>query len=129
MNDWKIRKCLIVVLSLQVAVFGISALESIGLTIFGVREAFGLIYLTFVPGILILRILKIHRLSSGETFLITVGTSIVSWTIIGLFMNTIYPLIGITRPISKILLTVTMGTITLILSILSYLRDKSFSGT
>jgi uncharacterized membrane protein len=47
--------------------------------------------------------------------------------LIGLFMNSIYPLIGISKPLSLLSLFITINLIILVLSLFSYLRDKNFS--
>lgn len=72
-NDWEIKKFLTVVLAIQLAVFGIIGLDAIGLQIPILRQLIGFIYLTFIPGIIILRILKLHKLANIETLLFPVG--------------------------------------------------------
>jgi uncharacterized membrane protein len=127
MNDWEIKKFLKVVLAIQLAVWGVIGLDAIGLQIPILRQLIGFVYLTFVPGILILRILKLHKLGNIETLLYTVGLSIATLMFTGLFMNTVYPLFGISGPISITPLIITISAVVLVLSILSYVRDKNFS--
>ena len=126
-NDWEIKKFLKVVFATQLAVFGIIGLDAIGLQIPILRQLIGFIYLTFIPGIIILRILKLHKLGNIETILYTVGLSIVTLMFTGLFMNTVYPLFGISRPISLVPLIITISAIVLVLCVLCYMRDKDFS--
>ena len=126
-NDWEIKKFLKVVLAIQLAVLGVIGLDAIGLQIPILRQFIGFIYLTFVPGIIILRILKLHKLGNIETILYTVGLSIATLMFTGLFMNTVYPLFGISGPISITPLIITISVAVLILCILSYIRDKDFS--
>lgn len=71
-NDWEIGKFLKVVLAVQLAVWGVIGLDALGLQIPIVRQLIGFIYLTFVPGIIILIILKLHKLGNIETLLYTV---------------------------------------------------------
>ena len=127
MNDWEIRKFLTVILTIQLALWGAIGLDAICLQIPILRQFIGFIYLTFIPGILILRILKLHKLGNIETVLYTVGLSIATLMFAGLFMNTVYPLFGISRPISLVPLIITISVVVLILCILSYIRDKDFS--
>ena len=68
MNDWEIGKFLKFVFSIQIVVLGILGLVQIGIEIPFMKEIFGFIYLTFIPGIIILRILKIHNLYSVGSF-------------------------------------------------------------
>ncbi len=126
-NDWEIKKFLKVVLTIQLAVLGVIGLDAIGLQIPILRQFIGFIYLTFVPGIIILRILKLHKLGNIETLLYTVGLSIATLMFTGLFMNTLYPLFGISGPISITPLIITISILVSILCILSYIRDKDFS--
>ena len=127
MNDWEIRKFLKVVLAIQFAVWGVIGLDAAGFQIPILRQFIGFIYLTFIPGILILRILKLHKLGNIETLLYTVGLSIATLMFTGLLMNTVYPIFGISRPISLTPLIITISVVVLILCILSYIRDKDFS--
>jgi len=127
MNDWEINKFLKVIIAIQFAVWGVIALDAIGLQIPILRQLIGFIYLTFIPGILILRILKLHKLGNIETLLYTVGLSIAFLMFTGLFMNTVYPLFGITGPISITPLIITISVVVLALCVLSYVRDKDFS--
>ena len=127
MNDWGIGKFLKVVLAIQLAMWGVIGLDAIGLQIPILRQLIGFIYLTFIPGILILRILKLHKLSNIETLLYTVGLSIATLMFTGLFVNTIFPFFGISGPISLLPLIITISVVVLVLCVLCYIRDKDFS--
>lgn len=127
MNDWKIDKFLRVIFAIQISVLGLTLMDNLGLVIPLLREILSVIYLLFVPGVLILRILKIHRIGSIETLLYSVGLSITSIMFIGFIINLIYPLFGISNPISMVPLIITISIVVTILSVLSYLRDKTFS--
>jgi len=127
MNDWGIKKFLKVILAIQLATWGVIGLDVIGLQIPIIRQLIGFIYLAFVPGILILRILKLHKLDNIETLLYTVGLSIATLMFTGLFMNTVYPILGIPGLISTIPLIITISGVVLILCILSYVRDRDYS--
>jgi uncharacterized membrane protein len=127
MNDWEINKFLKVVLAIQLAMLGVIGLDAVGFHIPIIRQLIGFIYLTFVPGIILLRILKLHKLGNIETLLYTVGLSIATLMFTGLFMNTVYSFFGISGPISLTPLIITISVVVLILCILSYIRDKDFS--
>jgi len=127
MNDWEIKKFLKVVLAIQFALWGLIGMDALGLQIPILRQFIGFIYLTFVPGIIILRILKLHKLGNIETLLYAVGLSIATLMFTGLFMNTVYPLFGLSGPISTTPLIITISGVVLILCILSYVRDKDYS--
>ncbi len=64
---WKIKSFLILVLSIQVSMWGAIGLDLIGLQLPLIRQLIGIVYLLFIPGILILRILELHKLSDIES--------------------------------------------------------------
>ena len=127
MNDWKIKNFLKVVIIIQLAMWGAIGLDVMGLRIPILRELIGFIYLVFVPGILILRSLKLHKLGNIETLLYTVGLSIATLMFTGFFMNMVYPFFGISKPISITPLITTISVVVLCLCYASYKRDKNFS--
>ena len=91
------------------------------------RQILGFIFITILPGLLILQILKLDKLNTIETILYSVGLSVAFLMFVGLFMNTIYPPLGISKPISTLSLMITISIILLILSVIGYLRNKDFS--
>ena len=127
MNDWGIKKFLTVVLAIQLAIWGVIGLDVIGLQIPILRQLIGFIYLTFIPGIVILRVLRLHKLGNIETLLYAVGLSVATLMFTGVFMNTVYPLFGISGPISLKPLIITISVVVLALCVLSYIRDKDFA--
>ena len=91
------------------------------------RQILGFLFLTILPGLLILQILKLNKLNTTETLLYSVGLSVAFLMFIGFFMNTLYPPLGIPNPISTSHLMITITIILIILSIISYQRNKDFS--
>jgi uncharacterized membrane protein len=89
------------------------------------RQIIGFIYLTFVPGYLLLKILKSHGLGKLEIVLYSVGLSIAFQMFVGLSINALYPLIGITKPISTFPLTITLSILVLMLWALSCKRSTN----
>lgn len=127
MNDWEIGKFLKVILAIQLMMWGAIGLGAIGFQIPLMRQFIGFIYLSFVPGIVILRILKLHKIGNIETILYTVGLSIATLMFTGLFMNVFYQIFGISKQISITPLIITISILLLILCILGYIRDKDYS--
>lgn len=127
MNDWGIKKFLGVILAIQLALWGVIGLDVVSVEIPILREFVGFVYLTFIPGIIILRILKLHKLGNIETLLYTVGLSIATLMFTELLMNTVYPLFGISGPISIMPLIITISVVVLIFCVICYVRDKDFS--
>lgn len=127
LNDSNIKSFLKGITLIQLAMWGAIGLDAVGLQIPIIRQLIGFVYLTFIPGIVILRILKLHKLCNIETLLYTVGLSIATLMFTGLFMNMVYPLFGVSGPILTTPLVITISAVVLILCVLSYVRDKDFS--
>jgi len=127
MNDWEFKKFICVVLSIQLAVWGSIGLDVIGLHLPILRQLISFVYLTFIPGLIILRILRLHKLGSAETLIYSVGLSISTLMFIGLLMNVFFPYFGIIKPISIIPLIFTISAFTLASCIVAYFQDKDFS--
>lgn len=88
------------------------------------RQVIGFLYLTFVPGIIFLKLLKLHNLDFAETILLSVGLSIAFLMFIGLLINELCPLIGILRPLSLGPLLIITSSIVLFMCFLSYMINK-----
>ncbi|MCD4678482.1 MAG: DUF2206 domain-containing protein [Desulfobacula sp.] len=116
-----------IVFAIQFAILGAIGLDLIGIQIPIIRQFFGFIYLTFIPGTLIIIILKLNKLGNIERLMYTVGLSISFLMFIGASLNIIYPFFGISHPISVIPLIVSLSVATMILCILIFIREKNFS--
>lgn len=127
MNDWEIKKFLGIALVVQLLMLGLVGLSALGFGIPILTQIVGFIYLAFIPGLLILRIMKLHKLGKIETLMYSVGLSLAFSMFLGLFMNSVYPHIRIDKPISAWPLMGTMTVALLILSFVAYRRDKGFS--
>lgn len=121
-NNWKSRNFLIIMLVLQFIMYGI-----VFLNIPIARQVIGFLYLTFIPGIILLRILKLGKLDMAEIILFSVGLSIAFLMLTGLLINELCPLIGVSKPLSQVPLMVILNSLMLLLCFLSYLKDKDFS--
>ena len=125
-NDWEIKRFLIIILFLQTVFLGVVGLSIIGLNIPLLRGIVSILYLIFVPGILLLRIFRLHNLGAIRTLIYTVGLSIAVLMLMGLTINLVYPAIGISNPISIFPLITTISSIVLLFCFLSYKIDKNF---
>lgn len=126
MNDWGIWNCLRAVLSFQIALMGILVLESGGFAIPLARTLLWSAFVLFIPGVLLLRILRIHALSTPETLLYSVGLSISLLMFLGLGMNVIFPVLGIPEPVAEVPVIVTLNVLVLVLCGLSYWLDREY---
>ena len=89
------------------------------------RQITGFVFLTFVPGLLILHILKLQRLKMAEKFVISVGLSIATLLFTGIIINFIYPLLGYSTPLSPYSVVITLSVVTVILTLIAYFRNRT----
>lgn len=125
-NDLEIKKCLYLVLAILLAMAGLVGLAALGLDIPVLRQIVGFVFLTFVPGVLILRILKIHNISVVESLVYSVGLSLAFVMFAGSLVNLTLPLFGIARPISILPLMATFVSLIVILGVVAYRRDRDY---
>lgn len=129
MNDWKFDQFIKLIIIVQFLIIAVAGLNLNGFNIPIISQLIGFIYITFIPGYLILRILKIHQIGSIKSLLYAAGLSTASIMFIGFILNILGSLIGISKPISLVPLIVTMALYVVILSVISYFRDKDFSNS
>lgn len=111
-----------IALALQIAILSIICLDLFGLQIPILSEIIGFIYLTFIPGVLLLKIFRFRALKLVDSLLYSVGLSIAFIITTGLLANEIYPALGILKPISFVPLMSTISVFVLVLWFISYLR-------
>jgi uncharacterized membrane protein len=88
------------------------------------RQIIGFVYFTFVPGFIIIRLIGLERVKGLEIVIFSVGLSVAFLMLAGLFMNTLYPLFGVSEPLSLTLLIIPLNSFILFGGVLIYLRSK-----
>jgi uncharacterized membrane protein len=92
------------------------------------RQITGFIFLTFIPGLMFIYILKLHKLKITEKLVISIGLSISSAMLVGLLINSVFPLFGYMTPLSSNSVLISFNIFVIILSVVAYLRNRiSFS--
>ncbi|MCS7231880.1 MAG: DUF2206 domain-containing protein [Elusimicrobiota bacterium] len=128
-NDWEIKKFLKMVALVQFIVLILVFLDFENFMedfrFYIVRQIVVFVYLTFIPGLVILRILRMHNLGSAKTLCYSVGLSLAIITFLGLFVNTFYPIFRI-KPITILPLILTFTIVVFLLCLGAYIRDKDF---
>jgi len=81
-------------------VFTVATWFALGFNIPVLRQVLGFFYISFVPGLIILRSLKTKQIRLPQIILFSVGLSLASVMFIGLLLNWILPLVGISRPLT-----------------------------
>ncbi len=117
---WKSSDFLVVLLILQSMVYA-----TVFLDVPIARQVIGFLYLTFVPGFVIIKLLKLHELDVLETILFSVGLSVAFLMIAGLLVNEFGFLLGISRPLSLVPLMIILNSLILVGAFLAFLRNES----
>ena len=91
---------------------------------FYLTAIFSFIFLTTVPGLLIILMLKIREVDFWEYLVYTIGLSIAFLMFGGLFINWVLPLIGIYKPLSTVPLLISFDIFLLIFWIIALKRNN-----
>jgi len=126
-NDWDIKPFLIAIFLVQLLLISSIISDYLGMGMYLVREIISFIYLMFVPGILIIRIIDLHRLGVIRTILFSFGLSILSIMFLGVIINSLLPPFGIVNPISSIPVISAITLLVFLLMLISYITDNGFS--
>ena len=92
-----------------------------------VRQFSGFFFLTFIPGFLLLSILKLNKLALTEKIVLSVGLSISFLMLFGLALNTLLLAIGYTKPLSTASLLISFSIATIVLTVAAYIRNKEIT--
>jgi uncharacterized membrane protein len=87
------------------------------------REILSFIYFTIVPGMLIFLIFKLNKIKFLKKFLLWVGSSVSLLILVGLFLNSLYPLV--LEPLSLLPTLLSLNIILIALSFIAYQRNKN----
>lgn len=96
---------------------------AIGFDIPVARQVLVFLYLIFVPGFVFFSVLKVGKISLFDLILLSVGLSIALLMFVGLFVNQIYPILGVSQPLSQLPLVLTMSVLTLVFFVVGCKQD------
>jgi len=92
------------------------------------RAILSFVFLTIIPGLLIMLMLRIRKIGFWEYFVYTIGLSIAFLMFAGLAVNWLLPWLSITnKPLSLTPLLASFGIILSILGFIAYIRNKDIS--
>lgn len=118
MNRWEKRKFLKFFVSIELALIGLTYFDAAVSDVLFIDSIIipilGTIFILYIPGIIILRLLKTYEFNNTETILYSIGLSISFLMFIGLIINQTFLLINIQKPISSDIL---LFSICLLLSV------------
>ena len=89
------------------------------------KQVIGFFYLTFIPGFIILMLLKLDELSCLEIVLLSVGFSIAVIMLLGIILNIFGPIFGISRPLTSIPILITLNVLIFSCAFVSYIKGSS----
>jgi len=96
------RRVTLAVVALQALVLAIVGLEAIGVPLPVIRPVVTVVYLTFVPGYLLLRLADVRETSRIETVVYSVGLSLISLMAVGVVANFVLRRVGVVNPIAEL---------------------------
>ena len=108
---------------LVIAVVHVLMYVAVGFDVPVLRQIISFVYLTFVPGFVLLKFIKSREINTLEIVLFSVGLSIAFLMFVGLLINELYPIIGVSQPLSTIPILLTMSGLTLSLFIITFRQD------
>ncbi len=88
-----------------------------------VREVIGIVYLTFIPGIVFIKLLKIDKLNKLEFILFSAGFSIAFLMLSGLTLNAFGSLVGLNQPLSTLPLSLFINSLIIVGAAAAHLRQ------
>ncbi len=91
------------------------------------RQIFGFFFLTILPGLLILQILKLSKIGSSEKFVLSVGLSISFLMFFGLLINNLSLCLGYETPLLTVPLLISFNIAFIVLAVIGYEVNKELS--
>ena len=89
------------------------------------RQIIGFLFLTILPGLLILQILKLNKIEYTEKFVLSVGLSISFLMLFGLLINNLSLSLGYKTPLAAIPLLISFNILFIILAAIGYKLNKN----
>ena len=91
------------------------------------RQVTSFIFLTFIPGFLLLSCLKLNKLGLAEKIALSVGLSIAFAMFFGLAVSGLLLAMDYAKPLSTIPLLISFSIATIILTIIAYIRNRNLT--
>ena len=88
------------------------------------RQVIGFLYLTFIPGFVILKLFKEDKLGLTETVLFSVGLSVAFMLLAGLLVNEVGLFVGVKQPLEPTILVLVLSAFVLLATLVNYFRGS-----
>ena len=119
MNSLSIKKCIWILIGL-IFLTDLAILLDIPY----IRQILGFLFLTLLPGLLILQILKLNKIGNTEKVVLSVGLSISFLMFFGLLLNNLSLGLGYLRPLGTIPLLISFNVAFIVLAIIGHKVNK-----
>ncbi|MDR1992019.1 MAG: DUF2206 domain-containing protein [Nitrososphaerota archaeon] len=111
-----------------VVAFQVILYASMYLDLLVVRVVIGAVYLLFIPGMVILKLLKLERLGSFEVIVYAVGFSVVFLMLAGLIINQFGYIVGLSFPLAVLPLSLFVNTLVLLGAVVVQVMNRKRTG-
>lgn len=125
-NYWNVKRFLSIIILIQGVFISTLLINTYIIKIEFLRALVSFVYLTFVPGIVVMRIIRLRNISFLESFLYAVGISISFLMVLGVLINFLYPILGVHNPLSFNYLIYTLSSAILVMCAVLFVSDKKF---
>jgi uncharacterized membrane protein len=125
-NDWELKKLLKVALVFLTGLIILTALADGGAGIPVLTQIAGFTIISFIPGLLLLRILRVHHTGWIECIGYSLGLSLALVMLILAATNIILPLIGVLQPLTLWPVMITISILILLLMPAAHFRDRDY---
>lgn len=120
---WSLRNFLAFCSALIFSSFTCVAMSALGFAIPVLQQITGFLFISFIPGFLVLRLLRVRDTGWAAFFGYSTGISLaVVYSVISL-INFLLPLTGSIRPLSALPVTFALATVSVFLVLLTWLRE------
>ena len=120
MNGLEIKKCIWILIAL-IFLTDLAILLNISF----LRQILGFLFLTLLPGLLIIQILKLNKIGNTEKVLLSVGLSISFLMFFGLLLNNSSLALGYETPLSTVPLLICFNLAAIALILVAYRVNKN----
>lgn len=124
-NNWEQKSFIYAIIVIQLALWSTIGLECLGMPVSLLRQIIGFFYLVFVPGAILLRIMRPSWLSTIESTIFSIALSISFLIFNGFLINILFPIFGISHPLSLGYLLPIISFIVLILCYVCHILNRS----
>jgi len=124
--DWRLKTSLWFAALTTVLQLVLVILGSWDIFIPVLNQVTGFIFITFVPGILLLRILRVHGINTVEAIAYAAGLSLACVMACGASINLVLPALGMAQPITPLPVVTSLSILYAVLMVVAYRRDRQF---